>query len=163
VDLTELELPKEGRTSPTLHLLHLPWLMLLQSFSVPPLTMLVCCASWHNNNQILLQISELSITRRERLVMWTSLRLGPQCSQRQMNLCRADDWLRTMEHKFSMIRCSKTQKPLFAAQQLRGAAGAWCENFLTIQNPRHQITWTEFKDAFCAHYILEALMAMKAV
>jgi len=36
----------------------------------------------------------------------------------------ADDWLRTMEHKFSLIRCSKIQKPLFAAQQLRGAAGA---------------------------------------
>jgi len=36
----------------------------------------------------------------------------------------ADDWLRTMEHKFSLICCSETQKPLFAAQQLRGAAGA---------------------------------------
>jgi len=32
----------------------------------------------------------------------------------------ADDWLRTMEHKFSLIRCSEIQKPLFTAQQLRG-------------------------------------------
>jgi len=74
----------------------------------------------------------------------------------------ADDWLRTMEHKFSLIRCSQTQKPLFAAQQLRGAAGAWWENFLAIQDPGHQVTWAEFKDVFRAHYIPEGLMAMKA-
>jgi len=48
-----------------------------------------------------------------------------------------DDWLRTMEHKFSLIRCSETQKTLFTAQQLREAVGAWWENFLAIQNPRH--------------------------
>ena len=47
----------------------------------------------------------------------------------------ADDWLRTMEHKFSLIHCLETQKPLFAAQQLRGATGAWWENFLAIQTP----------------------------
>jgi hypothetical protein len=29
-------------------------------------------------------------------------------------------------------------------------------------NPTHQVTWTEFKDAFHAHYIPEGLMAMKA-
>jgi len=51
-----------------------------------------------------------------------------------------DDWLRTMEHTFSLIRCSETQKPLFAAQQLRGATGAWWENFLAIQNLEHQVT-----------------------
>jgi hypothetical protein len=67
-----------------------------------------------------------------------------------------------MEHKFSLILCLETQKPLFAAQQFRGAARAWWENFLAIQNHRHQVTWTEFKDAFHAHYILEGLMAMKS-
>ena len=34
----------------------------------------------------------------------------------------ADDWLRTMEQKFELIRCTEIQKPRFAAQQLRGAA-----------------------------------------
>ena len=74
----------------------------------------------------------------------------------------ADDWLQTMEHKISLIRCSETQKPLFAAQQLWGPTGAWWENFLAIQNPGHQVTWAEFKDAFHAHYIPEGLMSMKA-
>jgi hypothetical protein len=34
----------------------------------------------------------------------------------------ADGWIRVMEQKFVLIRCTKTQKPLFAAQQLRGPA-----------------------------------------
>ena len=37
----------------------------------------------------------------------------------------ADDWLRTMEQKFDLIPCMEFQKPVFAAQQLRGAASAW--------------------------------------
>jgi len=40
--------------------------------------------------------------------------------------------------------------------------GVWWENFIAIQNLGHQVTWTEFKDAFHAHYIPEELMAMKA-
>ena len=74
----------------------------------------------------------------------------------------ANDWLRTMEHKFSLIRYSETQKPLFAAQQLRGATGAWWENFLAIQYLGHPVTWVELKDAFRSHYIPEGLMAIKA-
>jgi hypothetical protein len=27
----------------------------------------------------------------------------------------ADEWIRVMEHKFGLIRCTETQKPLFAA------------------------------------------------
>jgi hypothetical protein len=32
----------------------------------------------------------------------------------------ADECVRVMEHKFGLIRCTETQKPLFAAQQLSG-------------------------------------------
>jgi hypothetical protein len=42
----------------------------------------------------------------------------------------ADDWLRTMEQKFELIQCMEYQKPVFAAQQLRGAAGAWWANLV---------------------------------
>jgi hypothetical protein len=37
----------------------------------------------------------------------------------------ADDWLRTIESKFSLLNCTEYQKTLYAAQQLRGPAGAW--------------------------------------
>jgi hypothetical protein len=43
-----------------------------------------------------------------------------------------DEWLRVMEQKFWLIRCTETQKPLFAAQQLRGPASTWWANVSTI-------------------------------
>jgi hypothetical protein len=36
-----------------------------------------------------------------------------------------------MEQKFDLLQCTKYQKPVFAAQQLRGAAGAWWANLVT--------------------------------
>jgi hypothetical protein len=45
----------------------------------------------------------------------------------------ADEWVRVMEQKFGLIRCTKTQKPLFAAQQLRGPTSTWWANFSAIQ------------------------------
>ena len=41
----------------------------------------------------------------------------------------ADDWIRTIEQKFGLIRCSRNQKTLFAAQQLQGPAGAWWASY----------------------------------
>jgi hypothetical protein len=32
----------------------------------------------------------------------------------------ADEWIRVIEQKFGLLRCTETQKPLFATQQLRG-------------------------------------------
>jgi hypothetical protein len=60
----------------------------------------------------------------------------------------ADEWVRVMEQKFGLIRCTEIQKPLFAAQQLRGPASTWWANFVAIQPDGHQITWEEFKLAF---------------
>jgi hypothetical protein len=60
----------------------------------------------------------------------------------------ADEWVRVMEQKFGLIRCTETQKPLFAAQQLIGSASTWWANFSAIQPIGHQITWDEFKLAF---------------
>jgi hypothetical protein len=34
----------------------------------------------------------------------------------------ADEWIRVMDQKFGLIRCTETQKPLFATQQLSGPA-----------------------------------------
>jgi hypothetical protein len=38
------------------------------------------------------------------------------------NPLEADEWIRVIEQKFGLLRCTETQKPLFAAQQLRGPA-----------------------------------------
>jgi hypothetical protein len=73
----------------------------------------------------------------------------------------ADEWLHVIEQKFGLLRCSETQKPLFAAQQLRGPASTWWGNFVAVQPANHQITWEEFKVAFREHYIPEGVLHMK--
>jgi hypothetical protein len=73
----------------------------------------------------------------------------------------ADEWIRVMELKFGLIRCTETQKPLFAAQQLRGPSSTWWANFVAIQLAGHQITWEEFKLAFWEHYVPEGVLHMK--
>jgi hypothetical protein len=73
----------------------------------------------------------------------------------------ADEWIRVIEQKFGLLRCSETQKPLFAAQQLRGPASTWWGNFVAVQPADHQITWDEFKLAYREHYIPEGVLHMK--
>jgi hypothetical protein len=73
----------------------------------------------------------------------------------------ADEWIRVIDQKFGLLRCSETQKPLFAAQQLRGPASTWWGNFVAVQPAGHQVTWDEFKLAFREHYILEGELHMK--
>jgi hypothetical protein len=73
----------------------------------------------------------------------------------------ADEWIQVIEQKFGLLRCTETQKPLFAAQQLRGPVSTWWGNYVAIQPARHQVTWDEFKLAFREHYILEGVLHMK--
>jgi hypothetical protein len=73
----------------------------------------------------------------------------------------ADEWIRVIEQKFGFLRCLKVQKPLFAAQQLRGPASTWWGNFIVVQPAGHQVTWHEFKLAFREHYIPEGVLHMK--
>jgi hypothetical protein len=72
----------------------------------------------------------------------------------------ADEWIRVIEQKFGLLRCTETQKPLFAAQQLRGPASTWWGNYVAVQPAGHQITWDEFKLAFREHYIPEGVLHM---
>jgi hypothetical protein len=73
----------------------------------------------------------------------------------------ADEWVRVMEQKFGLIRCTETQKPLFAAQQLRGSTSTWWATISAIQPAGHQITWEELKLAFREHYVPEGVLHMK--
>jgi hypothetical protein len=73
----------------------------------------------------------------------------------------ADEWIRVVEQKFGLLRCSEIQKPLFASQQLCGPGSTWWGNFVAVQPAGHQITWDEFKLAFREHYIPEGVLHMK--
>jgi hypothetical protein len=41
----------------------------------------------------------------------------------------ADHWLRVMESKFGLLRCTEVQKTLFITQQLWGDASMWWANY----------------------------------
>ncbi|WVZ58292.1 hypothetical protein U9M48_008575 [Paspalum notatum var. saurae] len=74
----------------------------------------------------------------------------------------ADDWLRIIESKFSLLpQLTKQQKARFAAQCLHGPSGAWCASFLVMQPAEHQVTWDEFRVAFRAHYLPPSLIELK--
>jgi hypothetical protein len=72
-----------------------------------------------------------------------------------------DEWVWVMEQKFGLIRCTKTQKPLFTAQYLRGPASTWWANFSAIQPAGHLVMWAEFKQVFREHYIPEGVLQIK--
>ena len=75
----------------------------------------------------------------------------------------ADAWLRTIESKFALLSlpCSKANKTLFAAQQLRVAARIWWDNYRATLPADHVVLWDEFRTAFRAHHIPEGLMDRK--
>jgi hypothetical protein len=73
----------------------------------------------------------------------------------------ADEWIRVMEKKFGLVRCTEIHKSLFATQQLRGPTSTWWGNVVAVQPARHQVTWDEFKLAFREHYVPEGVLHMK--
>jgi hypothetical protein len=75
----------------------------------------------------------------------------------------ADAWLRTIESKFALLTIpyADSNKAHFAAQQLRGAARIWWDNYCAMQADGHVISWEEFRNAFRAHHIPEGLMERK--
>jgi hypothetical protein len=73
----------------------------------------------------------------------------------------ADDWLRTTESKFSLLHCTEYQKTLYAAQQLRGPAGAWWASYTSALPADHHVPWGEFRIAFHGHHLSAGIMRRK--
>jgi hypothetical protein len=96
-----------------------------------------------------------------RHLIWISPKRAPPLFIKAKDPLEADEWIRVIEQKFGLLRCSETQKPLFMAQQLRGPASTWWGNFVAVQPADHQITWDEFKLAFREHYTPEGVLHMK--
>jgi hypothetical protein len=73
----------------------------------------------------------------------------------------ADHWLRVMESKFGLLRCTEVQKTLFAAQQQWGDASTWWANYTVTRPADYQVSWAEFRNAFLAYYIPAGVMRKK--
>jgi hypothetical protein len=73
----------------------------------------------------------------------------------------ADDWLRTTESKFSLLHCTEYQKTLYAAQQLRGPAGAWWALYTAAFPADHHVPWGKFHAGFRGHHLSAGIMRRK--
>jgi hypothetical protein len=52
------------------------------------------------------------------------LKTNPPIFHRAQEPLEAEDWIRTLEQKFSLIQCNNIQKTQYVVQQLQGSAGA---------------------------------------
>jgi hypothetical protein len=66
-----------------------------------------------------------------------------------------------MESKFGLLHCIEYQKTLYAAQKLRGAAGAWWASYIAALPVDHHVPWGEFRTAFRAHHLSVGLLHTK--
>jgi hypothetical protein len=73
----------------------------------------------------------------------------------------ADHWLRVIDSKFGLMRCTKVQKTLFTTQQLCGNSSVWWTNYTATCPTDYQVPWVEFRSAFRAQYIPIGVMRMK--
>jgi hypothetical protein len=72
-----------------------------------------------------------------------------------------DDWLRTTESKFSLLHCREYQKTMYAAQQVRGLAGAWRASYTAVLPADHHVPWGEFCITFHGHHLSAGTMHRK--
>jgi hypothetical protein len=74
---------------------------------------------------------------------------------------KTDEWINTIEQKFSVLRLTEEQKAEYAAHQLQGPSGIWWSHHRTTFPANTPITWERFITAFRENYIPPRLMAMK--
>lgn len=72
----------------------------------------------------------------------------------------ADDWLRAIENKLDIGRCTNQEKVFYASHHLEGHAEDWWDNFRATQEG-HVVTWTEFTTTFHEFFIPTGLMMLK--
>jgi hypothetical protein len=56
-----------------------------------------------------------------------------------IDLLEVDSWFYTTESKFGLLHCTEYQKTLYAAQQLRGTAGAWWASYTATLLVDHHV------------------------
>jgi hypothetical protein len=139
VHMTVPVLTVVGKTRPIHRLYRQRWPRLSLPWSMRPPTTPTFCVKWREIN---FSNKAEWLIRRDlvKLHTWISRKPVPPLFVKAEDPLEADEWVRVIEQKFGLIRCTKTQKPLFVAQQLRGPTSTWWGNYVAIQPARHQVT-----------------------
>ncbi|XP_071680183.1 uncharacterized protein [Lolium perenne] len=89
------------------------------------------------------------------------LRLKPPTFSSSAEPIDADDWLHTIPNKLNTVQCSEPEKVLYATHQLEGPTAAWWDNYKLSIIDINNVTWDDFKKAFCIYHVPTGLMALK--
>ena len=73
----------------------------------------------------------------------------------------ANDWLRDIERKLTIVQFSDHEKVLYAPHYLTGTTTSWWENILRVHPHENSITWAEFKESFRGAHIPNSVMKIK--
>nr|AAR89852.1 putative polyprotein [Oryza sativa Japonica Group]ABF99511.1 retrotransposon protein, putative, Ty3-gypsy subclass [Oryza sativa Japonica Group] len=74
----------------------------------------------------------------------------------------AEDWLRIIEKKLTLVRVREADKVIFAANQLEGPAGDWWDTYKEArEEDAGEPNWEEFTTAFRDNFVPAAVMRMK--
>nr|ABC94893.1 polyprotein [Oryza australiensis] len=74
----------------------------------------------------------------------------------------AEDWLRVIEKKLTLVRVREADRVVFATNQLEGPASDWWDTYKeTRAEDAGEPTWEEFTAAFRENFVPAAVMRMK--
>ena len=73
----------------------------------------------------------------------------------------ADDWLKEVGRKLTLVNVGPADRVKFAAHQLKGVAADWWDNFCAAREGNQEITWQEFSEVFRIAHIPAGVMEMK--
>jgi hypothetical protein len=67
----------------------------------------------------------------------------------------------TPPNQNSVYYTAQCIRRLYAAQQLRGSAGAWCASYTIALPEDHHVPWDEFRVAFRGYHVSAGTMHRK--
>ena len=78
------------------------------------------------------------------------------------NPIEVDDWLRGIERRLQLVKCTDKEGLNIATLQLRGIANLWWDCFCANHPDPTNIGWTKFAQAFHEYHLMEGTMEAKA-
>jgi hypothetical protein len=73
----------------------------------------------------------------------------------------AKDWLNSVEKKLQVVHCNNREKVLLASHQLSSPIADWWDAYVEAHEEPESINWPEFRVAFRAHHVPQAMIKLK--
>jgi hypothetical protein len=89
------------------------------------------------------------------------LRTHPTTFSQAKDPMEVEDWLKGVEKKLMIARCTDREKVLFTVHQIFGTAANWWKTYCNTHTDVDSITWNQFNAHFRNHYVPRGTMKLK--